>query len=470
MQKSIQLSSHNVANANTPGYSRVKNVITPGAPYSVPTTNRYVSYGQVGTGVVSQRIQRFRSEYLDTQIRNETTYKESWSVRQEVLEQAEVIFNEPSSTGVNSRLNAYWTAWHGVATEPGNTATRTSLIETGNDLAKTISDTYRQLQDYQSALNDQVARHVDSINNLSTQIADLNRQIRNVEGVNQQPNDLRDQRDKLLTELSGYINVEIHESENGTTMVGLGGRLLVMDEVANQLEVAEDPTNFNLYQVQWQDTGNIVQAAGVPLSGGLSANAAERLGGKLGGTLIARDLIMPDQKASLDDIAATLITQVNALHVNGQGLDGSSGVSFFSGTDATSIAVNPGLTPANIAAAQYNPASPTIPGDGSNALAMARLENALLMQSNTASINSFYRSQIAALGQQTSQAILMTQNQQLLVEHLESQQEAIAGVSLDEETVNMLQYQQTYQAAARVMTTVDEMIDTIVNRMGRVGL
>jgi flagellar hook-associated protein 1 FlgK len=429
----------------------------------------YLNYGQVGTGVVAQSIQRFRSDYLDTQIRNETTYSEAWNVRQDVMKQAEVIWNEPSDTAINGRLSAYWTAWHDVATEPGNTATRTNLIEMGGDLAKTISDTYRQLDDYQAALDDQVSRHVDSINNLAIQIADLNRQIRNVEGVNQQPNDLRDQRDLLLTELSGYINVEIHESESGTTMVGLGGRLLVMDDVPSQLAVAVDPTNNNLLQIQWKDTGNIVQAAGIPLSGGLSPLAADRLGGKLGGTLIARDIILPEQMNNLDLMASTLITEVNALHSNGQGLDGSSGVAFFTGADATSIAVNPGLTASNVAAAEYDALSPRIPGDGSNALAIARLENALIMNGNTASINGFYRSQIASLGQKTDQAILMTENQQLLVEHLESQQEAIAGVSLDEETTNMLQYQQTYQAAARVMTTLDEMLDTIVNRMGLVG-
>lgn len=468
MQQAIQTSSHNVANANTPGYSRQKTLLVPGEPYSVPAMNRYARFGQVGTGVVVERMQRFRDSYLDSQIRRETLTHDGWEVRRDVLQQAEVVWNEPSETSINSRLSAFWTGWQNVATTPGDTATRTNLVETANDLAATISDVYRQFGDLRDELNTQVGRHVESINDLAEQIAGLNRRIRDVEGVDQQANDLRDQRDKLLTELSGYINVDMHEGESGVVMVSLGGKLLVMDHLAFKLQVERDPANNMLNRVVWSDTGQVVQADGVPLEGGLSATALDQLGGKLGGTLLARDILVPNEMDRLDQIAATLITQVNTAHSGGFGLDGSTGLDFFSGSSAADIAVNGDVRADTNKVAAASAATAT-PGDGSNALEIARLATARVLNGGTTTIDEYHRAGIAALGQQTQQAVLMAENQDLLVKHLEERQEQIAGVSLDEETANMLQYQHTYQAAARVMTTVDEMLETIINKMGLVG-
>jgi len=468
MQQSIQTSSHNVANANTPGYSRQSTVLVAGHPYSVPAMNRYAPFGQVGTGVVVDRMKRFRDSYLDTQIRQETLARDGWEVRRDVLQQAEVVWNEPSETAINSQMSQFWTSWQNMATTPAETGTRTNLLADADALATTITDTYRQLKDLRTELDAQVGRHVGSINTLASQIASINERIRDVEGVGQQANDLRDQRDQLLTELSGYINVDIHEGESGTVMVSLGGKLLVMDHVATQLRVEADPANGTLNRVVWADTGQIAQVGGVQLAGGLSAVAPDRLGGKLGGTLIARDMIVPGQMNRLDQIANTLRTQVNTLHSAGFGLDGSTGLNFFTGTGAQDFAVNSVvLADTNKVAAAADAAS--LPGDGSNALAIARLATTKLMNGGTATIDQYYRSGIAELGQQARQAVLMTENQDLLVQHLEERQEQIAGVSLDEETTRMLQYQHTYQAAARVMTTVDGMIDTIINKMGLVG-
>ncbi len=470
MQQSIQTVNHNVSNANTPGYSRQRTVMVPAPPYTAPTNRRYTPFGQVGTGVVVEKMQRFRDSFLDSQIRNETLRRDGWEVRRDALQHAEIIWNEPSDTAVNSRLNAFWASWHNLATTTDSAAIRANVIETANDLSTTLTNTYNQFLDFQDDLDDQVARHVGTINDLAVRIADLNEEIRDVEGVGQQPNDLRDQRDRAITELSGYINVTVHESENGSAMVSLGGRLLVMDHVSFQLRAEPDPGNSQMNRVVWDDTGTAVEITGVPLEGGLNALAKERLGGKLGGLLIARDIILPQEMTRLDDIANEIVSEVNTLHQGGFGLDNSTGRDFFDAgtTGALNIAVDAAiLADGNrIAAAS---AATGVPGDGSNALAIARLENATLMNGGTTTINEFYRAGIAELGQQTQQAILMTENQELLVESLENRQEAVAGVSLDEETTHLLQYQKTYQAAARVMTSLDEMLDTVINRMGLVG-
>ena len=468
MQKSIQTTSHNVANAATPGYSRQQATLVSGTPYTVPSTNRYNTFGQVGTGVNVEKMQRFRSAFLDSQIRNETLREKGWEVRQDALQQIEVSFNEPSDTGINSRLSAFWASWNNLATTPDSAATRGTVVESAADLTAALRDTYRQLEDFQTELDDQVSIQVESINDIAHRIADLNSTIRDVQGLGQQPNDLRDERDQLLTELAGYINIDAHEGETGSVLVSLGGKLLVMDHEVSELAVEPDAGNGTLNRVIWADTGAVVQVAGVPLEGGLSSVAPDRLGGQLGGTLIARDLIIPDKMAMLDDMANTLISSVNNLHQSSFGLDGSTGWDFFTGTGARDIDVSSDIkADHNRIAASASAAG--VPGDGSVALEIARLENAALLNSGTTTITDYYRANIAKLGQEAQQANVMFINQELLVQHLENRQEEIAGVSLDEETVNLLQYQRTYQAAARVMTVVDEMLDKVINGMGLVG-
>lgn len=468
MQKSIQTSSHNVANANTPGYSRQKAVLITGDPYAVPANNRYNTFGQVGTGVNTEQIQRFRSGFLDSQIRTETESYKGWETRRDLLKQIETIMPEPSSTGINSRMSAFWTSWHNLATTPDAAATRGHVAETAEDLTASLRDTYRQLSDLQTELDDRVALQVETINDLAKRIGALNHTIRDVQGVGQQPNDLRDERDKLLTELSGIINVDSHETASGTMMVSLGGKLLVMDHVVTEISAEADPANGSLNRIVWADTGSAVEVAGIPLEGGLSSLAAERLGGELGGTLIARDLIIPDKMADLDDIANAFISEVNTLHQAGFGLDGSTGWNFLSGTGARDIALHDDIKADTNRIATAATAG-GVPGDGSLALSISRLEEATVLNGGTTSIKDFYRASITALGQERQQADVMTENQELLVQHLETQQAEVAGVSLDEETVNLLQFQRTYQAAARVMTTVDEMLEKVINGMGLVG-
>ncbi|MCB0191065.1 MAG: flagellar hook-associated protein FlgK [Anaerolineae bacterium] len=468
MQKSIQTSSHNVANASTPGYSRQQATLVTGTPYSVPSRNHYNNFGQVGTGVNVEKMQRFRSAFLDSQIRNESLRKAGWEVRQDALQQIEVSFNEPSDTGINTRLSSFWSAWHNLATTPDSAATRGIVAESAADLTATLRDTYRQLKDFQAELDDKVAIQVDSVNDLASRIADLNSTIRDVQGLGQQPNDLRDERDQLLKELAGYINIDASEGENGSVMVSLGGKLLVMDHIASTLAVEPDAGNGTLNRIVWEDTGAVVQVAGIPLEGGLSSLAPDRLGGKLGGTLITRDLILPDNMTFLDDMANALISSVNNLHQTNYGLDGSTGWDFFTGTGARDIDMSNDIKADHNSIAASASAN-GVPGDGSIALEISRLENASLLNGGTTTIVDHYRANMAKLGQEAQQANVMFTNQELLVQHLENRQEEIAGVSLDEETVHLLQYQRTYQAAARVMTVVDEMLDKVINGMGLVG-
>ena len=699
MQRSIQVSSNNIANAATPGYSRQKTLLVTGEPYSVAGSNRYATFGQVGTGVIAEKIQRFRSGFLDAQIRTENLAFKGWETRRDLLQQIEVIFNEPSETGLNSNINAFWSSWQTLADSPNSIAARSHVAETAQDLSATIREKYRQLKELQAEFDDNVAVQVSQINDLAARIANLNVNIREVQGVGQQPNDLRDQRDQLLTELSGLIEMDAHEAENGSVFVSVGGKLLVMDDINSELMAEPDPTNNMLYRIAWQDTGDAVHIKNVSLEGSLPEEASGLLQGQLGSLLVGRDLIISDYLAQLDDIANTFISSVNALHQTGFGLSAngssltssntvpgtvdafslvppqsdSSGLSdgtyfleirdnanvlefrlvdssgnpiaiddaTFAGNDITNnwqaldlvdgttfdtgrgLAIDFGaiadhqlssisidgninsfglssipqgnaelptdthfvemrdndgswefrfvdsngdpvevkdltsidesltagwqpvpnsntfdsgrgisiqfttgpyeesvrggsVAPPPFPAANVNytargtkvgmlggsaasvsignffsgkgavdinvsdyiksdlhrivtASSTASPGDGSVALEIARLKDKTLLNENSITINNYFRSLITKLGQHSEQASIMTDNQELLVQHLENRQSEFAGVSLDEETVHLLQYQRTYQAAARVMTTVDEMLEKIINGMGLVG-
>lgn len=466
MQRAIEISGHNMANAATPGYSRQKARLVAADPYSVPAVNSHVSLGQVGTGVSVNMIQRFRSGFLDGQIRYETWMLKGWETRRDVLNQIEVALNEPSDTGLNSGLSAFWAAWHRLATTPESVSARTHVAETAAGLSASLRETHRQLTELQTELDNRVAAQVGQVNDLAHRVAGLNKTIRDVEAMGQQANDLRDQRGQLLQELASLVNIDAHESESGTVMVGLGGKLLVMDHVVSEMAVEQDPANGMQNRIVWAKTGAVVQVQGIALAGGLPPLAAERLAGELGGTLIARDLILPDKLAQLDSLAGALINNVNGLHQTGFGLGGAAGGDFLAGTGARDIDLSDYIKadPTRIVSA----AAAGSPGDGSVALAIGRLESAPLINGTTTA-GDFYRVAVARLGQEAQQAEIMARNQNLLVQHLETRQSEIAGVSLDEETVNLVEYQRTYQAAARVMTTMDEMLDKVINGMGLVG-
>jgi len=173
MQRSIEVASHNISNAATPGYSRQKALLTTGDPYSMPAMNR-IQIGQIGAGVTIEKIQRYRSDFLDSQIRQETFMLKGWEVRYDALQQLQVAFNEPSDTGINSHLSAFWTAWHNLATTPNSATTRAQVAETAAAFTASIRETYRQLNMFQRELDDRVAMEVQQINDLARQIAQLN--------------------------------------------------------------------------------------------------------------------------------------------------------------------------------------------------------------------------------------------------------------------------------------------------------
>jgi flagellar hook-associated protein 1 len=269
-------------------------------------------------------------------------------------------------------------------------------------------------------------------------------------GVETEPNDLKDSRDKLLGDLAKLTDFQGVQMHDGLYAVTINGHTLVQDETFVPLVVSNDPLNSGYAQITWSDDNSL----------------AVMSEGEIAGLKITRDTEAAGYRQSLDQLAQGLINAINPVHAAGYALNTGtpSGEVFFTGTTIQDIDINPILIadPSQLAAAS----NPNAPGDGSNALALAQLQNALTMSGNTMTFGTYYQGLVAQVGldSQHNQVSLNTQTQ--LLSNMDQQRESISGVSLDEETTNMMKFQDGYNAAIRVISVMDSMLDTLINKMG----
>jgi flagellar hook-associated protein 1 FlgK len=444
-QAGLDVTNHNVANANTPGFSRQRVHIVATTPFSEPGLNRPGGPGQLGTGAVAQSIRRIRDIFVDLQYRTEVGAGAQAQVTQDALEEIEVILNEPSDTGVQNLLQEFFQSWQDLANSPADGAARAAVIQQATALAEAFNRASVRLTAVQADLNSQILPRVDRINQISAQIDDLNRQIVQVEVTGQNANDHRDTRDALLDELSKLVPITVTENPTGSINVSINGHNLV--SLGNVETLTTTPTGAGgMLQVRFGSDSSLVNITS----------------GELKGLIDTRDITVPGYLAQLDTIASNLITAVNAVHTTGYGLDNVTGRPFFSGTSAATMAVDAVIAadPQRIATA----AAANQPGDSSIALAIAQLRTTMASPPESA-----YASLIATLGVDSRNAQDKVANQETLVQLLSRRREDVSGVSLDEEATNMIRFQRAYEAAARLMTAFDEMLDTLVNRTGIVG-
>ena len=220
-QRALETSSHNIANATTPGFSRQRAVMATTAPWPVPSLNMPSGAGQVGTGVEVSHIERIRASFLDDQIRNELVKLGEWEQRADALDQVEAIFMEPTETGLNTLISQFWESWQELSKDPESSAVRTTVVETANSLADAFQHTHLQLSQLQDELGRLIDIELSQVNDLTSQIAALNKQIVNIKAADLSPNDLMDTRDLLLDELSKLVNIKVVEEKDGSATVYL---------------------------------------------------------------------------------------------------------------------------------------------------------------------------------------------------------------------------------------------------------
>ena len=443
-QQAISVTSHNIANVNTPGYSRQRLTMTTNTPVDS-------AVGLVGTGVSGETIERVYDRFLSAQLTNENQALGRWDAQKDAVELVEMIFNEVDGSGLSQAMSKFWDAWQSLATNPAGTTERQILITASQVMATTFNQLNSDLSQTQQNLDLAIQGTVADVNRLAQQIADLNEKIISSEAGTHYANDYRDQRELVLRELSELIDISTFEDANGAVSVlAANGRPLVSDGQFWQLSTETNVAG--LQDVVWvDDAGNTTN---------ITADISD---GKLKGYLDVRDGIIDDYINRLDTLGQTLMADVNTLHQSGFALDGSAGEVFFIGTGAGNMEVNPNIVgDLDLVAAASD--ALTVPGDNRRAIEIANLQYQLNM-GGTQFYNDYYSAIVRDVGNEVLKSEASYNHQSDMMAQLENQRESVSGVSLDEEMINLLKFQNAYTAAAKLITTADEMMQTILQML-----
>jgi flagellar hook-associated protein 1 FlgK len=447
-QRAMDVAGHNIANANAPGYTRQQPVLSATDPYTLPSFVRPDGTGQVGTGVEVMEIRRLQSDLLETQSRQVASELGTWASRDEALSQLGAVVNEPGESGLHSLFDAFWGAWHALSTSPADPALRSGCLGAALTLCDGLRRLAQQVESMQAAADQALEAEVAAVNSQAHRISELNNQIRSVAQLGDSPNDLLDQRDLLLAEVACAADIRVREHADATVTVTIGGFELVQQFGLNELATRADPsTGFR--EVIW---------AGHDLPASLSE-------GRLAGIIDMRDGIYGSFLGDLDQLASGLVAAVNGQHQAGFDANGLPGGELFdsSSLGARDIRLSSAVT-ADLSAIAASATGE--PGDGGNALAIARLEDEALASLGNLSLAGFYQSVVSSLGSRGREAERAMATQELLARQISSHRSAVSGVSLDEEMIRLMEHQHAYNAAARLLTAMDEMLMTLIDRLG----
>jgi len=441
-QSNMNTIGQNIANVNTRGYSRQRvNLAT--SPSVLRLNNL------LGTGVEVANVERIRDRFIDQLLLQERPNQARFEFLSDSLHFVEEIFNEPSDSGLSSLLEDFFSAFDDLAADPESPAARQVVKERGMALASSFNRVARQLRDLQRELTQELQTRVDEINQKLEAVADLNRKIQRLEGDGAQASELRDKRDLLLDELSQLIDIQTSENDRGIISIASGGKFLLVETTVERLSLQNEAGDVSR-------PGIVLASSGQPL---------QPSGGQIQGLLDLRDRMIPSYLSQLDELARTLVQEVNTLHRAGSNPDGQSGFDFFDPdtSGAEDLAVSPAILdePGLMASA----GSAATPGDNSTALAIAELRTRPVLQGGTVTLVDYYTSLVSGIGAQTQEAENMKENLSLVVRQLEARRESVSGVSLDEEMVNMIAAQNAFNAATRFVATVDEMTQAVLNML-----
>ncbi len=418
-QEAMDTVSNNIANANTEGYSRETAVLEPTPSLQIANLSQLTGEGAwLGTGVTVQTISRVRNVYLDSQYRTQNSALSAASTAAEELEQTQSAFNEPSSASIASELSTFWTSWSELANDPTSEASRESVVAAGQQLTQTLNQVSGQLQTIAGQAELQVSVQTGpngEVQGYAKQIAQLNGQIKLAEEAGQKPNEMLDRRDMLLDKLSSLANVTVTQEADGTDTVAFG-------DAAKPL--VEGTT------VNWPQE--------------ITAAAGGELGTLIG--LTGPTGALTTYKESLDNIARTLNESVNALH---------GAPPFFTGTTAATIKVA-------VKASEVKASGTKAAGGNEVALAISELRGGAADQAYSALIEQVGSNLQVAKNEQA--------NLKTGVAAIENQRQSVSGVSLDEEMTNLIAFQRGYEASARTLTALDNMLETLIEHTGQVGL
>ncbi len=442
-QFGLTVAGQNIANVNTPGYTRQSVQLSTNA-------NGGFDSRFTGAGVTIDGVRSFRDRFLESRLQTETALAGRLSARRDALSPVDAAFNETSAPGIQSALNNFFGAFRDLEAHPASVPVRAVVVEKGSALAASFRTTRARLVEIQHGTDGAVRDTVKVVNALAREVAELNGKIAGAEKTGGDTSALRDQRGAAVRQLAELTGARSVENSSGMVTLTLGeGRPLVLDDKASRIETIEtQPDGF------------------VTLS--LDGAPVEVNEGRLRGLL---DAIKEtgQQISALDGLAASIVERVNTLHASGTDLDGNTGLNFFAGPaggapfTAANLEVNAALKANSrlvVASQLANPgAAATIAGEIANLLTTSSIQ----VGSHTGSFSSVYASIVADAGAGAQSAEDALATQQAILAQTVAQRESFSGVSLDEEAINLLQYQKAYEAAARFLKIADEMTQTIIS-------
>ncbi|MDR0556754.1 MAG: flagellar hook-associated protein FlgK [Treponema sp.] len=316
-EQAINTTGHNLSNVSTKGYSRQRIEFSAFDPIYLPGLNREQTAGQIGQGVVIQRIERARDQLLDRRIVAQASNEGYWGARDPYVRMLEQVYLEPGENSIRSKMDAFWDSWQELATYPSDTAPRNAVIERGKTLVDAIHDRYGKLKGLQDMADEDITLRVRQVNKLSREIAGLNRDIQRVKAQGDNPNDLLDRRDLLVDQLSSYVNITIDSRDPDEYMVHTDGMVLVQGSIGRQFTLEPAPALPDGAQgysrIMWADTGEEMHFR----SGSLAA------------LVDLRDETLQQEIQTLDSMTINFVDLVNEVHRNAYGLNGSTGEDFF---------------------------------------------------------------------------------------------------------------------------------------------
>jgi flagellar hook-associated protein 1 FlgK len=610
-QQALTITGHNLTNASNEGYSRQRVELSAFEPIYLPGLNREETPGQIGQGTIVSRIERVRDQLLDRRIIAQAGGEGYWTARDPYILMMEQAYLEVGGTSIRGKMDAFWDAWQELSIYPADTAPRTAVLERGKTLIDGIHERFKALKGLQDMVEEDIQLTVKRVNELSREIAGLNRDIQRIQGQGDNPNDLLDRRDLLVDRLSSIIDVTVDSRDPNEFMVHTAGFILVQGQIGRSFDLVTGTENEGYSRIIWHETGD----------------EAHFSDGSLAALLDLRDETIQGEIQSLDNMTMNFIDLVNEVHREGYGINGSTGLDFFtehpfvnnvngnydrdgdgeydssyvfrmngtnvleakaqiglegtitlsgaggdvqvpyyptdmvedviarinnagaevvarlnrdgflslkgttaqgsiapggnpdfvirhvedsghflagyagllngsgaenaydwSGPDAVTvlaggaqdwavaptahpsgwIEVNRALfkDPMDVASGFGENGRAANPGNGEAALAIASIRNTAVMVGALGTFDDYFADaigRVGMLGEQSREA-LATEN--LIMKQLKDMRESVSGVNIDEELAAMIKYQHGYNAAARFITTVNSLYDTLINRMG----
>lgn len=466
-QSAMQVVAQNISNASTPGYSREEADLLETPPMMTPQ-------GAFGTGVTIDDVTRVRDSLLDSTYRQQSANSSGATLSQQLLTQLQSVFNEPSDTGLSAAMDAFWSAWSDLSNNPGNPPSQTAVRAAGGQLVDLFNGYAKQLDGLQGTVASQLSQSVQSFNQLAQKVADLNQQITATEAGGQQAPTLLDQRDQLVDQMAQYAPVRVIPTANDGENIVIGGVAVVSGSTYHALTLSGSPA------------APVLTVAG-------DSTPLTQIGGSLGTLVDFLQNELPSVNASLNTLAQGIVNGVNAIHVTGYTASGDalgnanwdptagptgSNVDFFDPSGTTAATMQ--LSDAVKADASVIASGTTSTGDNSVALAISALRdstgvNALSTRMGAAafasqvglppntSFDDSYNSLVSLVGTQVQSATNNATAYSTLAQNADTQRNSVSGVSLDKELTRLMQYQQAYAAAAKVVSTADAMAQDILD-------